>query len=102
MTARFLILVAALVAFTVYSVVVVAGHGYTGFLTLAAREPWAMQMLLDLVIACGVFLFWAYGDARSRGLPYWPFAVVTLFLGSIGVLAYLVMREVKRVRPKAA
>jgi hypothetical protein len=95
MTPRFLILVAALLAFTAYSLVVVAGHGYTGFLTLAAREPWAMQMLIDLVIALGLFLIWAYRDARARGLPYWPFAAITLVLGSIGALAYLVVREVK-------
>jgi hypothetical protein len=95
MTPRFLILVAALIAFTVYSLVVVAGHGYTGFLTLAAREPWALQMLIDLTIALGLFLVWAFRDARSRRLPYWPFAVATLLLGSIGALAYLVMREVK-------
>jgi nitrate reductase NapE component len=97
MTPRFLILLLAFVGFTVYSVAVVAGHGYLGFLQLAGREPWAMQMLIDLVIALGLFLFWAYGDARAHRLPYWPFAIATLFLGSVGALAYLVVRE-RRIR----
>ncbi len=98
MTPRFLILLTAFVAFTVYSLIVTAGHGYTGFLTLALREPWAMQMLIDLVIALFLFLVWAYRDARARGLTYWPFAIATLLLGSVGALAYLVVREVKSPR----
>jgi hypothetical protein len=95
MTPRLLLLLAALAAFTVYSLAVVAGHGYVGFLTLAAREPWAMQMLIDLTIALVLFLVWAVRDARSVGLPVLPFAVATLFLGSVGALAYLVAREIK-------
>jgi hypothetical protein len=101
MTPRFFILLAALVAFTVYSVVVVAAHGYVGFLTLAAREPWAMQMLIDLVISLVLFLAWASRDARARGLPLAPFAVATLLLGSVGALSYLVARELKGPSPAA-
>ncbi|HWM87201.1 MAG TPA: hypothetical protein VNO33_15225 [Kofleriaceae bacterium] len=96
MTPRFLLLLAALVAFTVYTLAVGAGHGYLGFLTLAWREPWAMQMLLDLLIALVLFLTWVVRDARSRGLPFWPFAAATLLLGSVGALSYMVARELKR------
>jgi hypothetical protein len=98
MTSRFPILLVAFLAFTVYSLIVTASHGYTGFLTLALREPWAMQMLIDLVIALLLFLIWARRDAQARGLTYWPFAIATLFLGSVGALAYLVVREVKAPR----
>jgi hypothetical protein len=98
MTARAALLLLVFAAFTIYSFIVVAGHGYTGFLVLAAREPWAAQMLVDLTIALGLFLLWAFRDARTRGLPFWPFAIATIFLGSIGALAYLVARELKPAR----
>jgi hypothetical protein len=89
-------LVAGLVlaAFGAYSLWVVAGYGYTGFLSLAAREPWAMQMLLDLVIACSFGIGWMVHDARKRSISPWPFIVTTLALGSIGLLAYVVRRGV--------
>jgi hypothetical protein len=100
MTSRFFFLVAVFAAFTVYSATVVASHGYTGFLVLAWREPWAGQMLIDLTIALGLFLGWAIRDGRARGIPTWPFVIATVLLGSIGALAYLVARELKR--PSAA
>jgi len=81
-----------LAAFGAFSLWVVYGHGYTGFLALAGREPWALQMLLDLVIACSFALGWMWTDARRRGIAAWPYLVVTLFLGSIGLLAYTVRR----------
>src|SRR5690349_14973424 len=56
--------VAALVlaGFGAFSVWVVASHGYFGFLTLAAHDRWALQMLLDLVIACSFAIGWMRGD----------------------------------------
>ncbi len=83
---------AILAAFTVYSLWVVAGHGYTGFLTLAMREDWAMQLLLDLVLACSFGVGWMVHDARKHSITTWPFVVTTLFLGSIGLLGYVVWR----------
>jgi len=85
---------AILLAFTAYSLWVVAGAGYLGFLSLAGREPWALQMLLDLVIACAFGIGWMHADARRRGLASWPFVPVVVVLGSIGLLAYVVWRHV--------
>jgi hypothetical protein len=87
-----LLAVLVLAGFGTYSLWVVAGHGYTGFLALAAREPWAMQMLLDLVIACSFAVSWMTRDARKHGIAAWPYLVATLLLGSIGLLAYVVRR----------
>ena len=87
--------VAALVvlaAFTVFSLWVVAGHGDFGFLTVARDEPWGLQMLLDLVIACSFGIGWMRADARRRGIVTWPYVVATIALGSIGLLAYVVRR----------
>lgn len=81
-----------LVVFTAFSLWVTATEGYTGFLTVAAREPWALQMLVDLVLACLIYSVWLVPDARRHGITAWPYLVVTLFAGSIGGLAYLVRR----------
>ena len=84
-----------LAAFTAYSLWVVAGYGYTGFLSLAAREPWGMQLLLDLVIACSFGVGWMHADARRRGMKSWPFVPVVLVFGSIGLLSYVVVRGLR-------
>lgn len=81
-----------LATFGAFSLWVVYRHGYTGFLTLSAREPWALQMLLDLVIACGFVIAWMVRDARKHGITVWPYVALTFPLGSIGVLVYLVRR----------
>lgn len=91
-----LLAVAVLVPFTVYSLWVVAGHGYTGFLTLAMREPWGLQLLLDLTIACTFGIVWMRADARRRGLTSWPFIPAVVTLGSVGLLGYLVWRGLRR------
>ena len=81
-----------LAAFTAFSLWVIYGHGYTGFLSLAGREPWALQLLIDLAISLTFAVGWVRADARRRGISAWPFVVATPFVGSIAVLAYLVRR----------
>ncbi|HEY5926487.1 MAG TPA: DUF2834 domain-containing protein [Kofleriaceae bacterium] len=89
--------VAALVlaAFGAFSIWVAAGYGFTGFLSLAAREPWALQMLLDLAIACSFAIGWMLHDAKKRGIKPWPYVVLTIFTGSVGVLVYVVRRGLR-------
>lgn len=81
-----------------YSSWVVVRYGYFGFLTLAFHEPWAMQMLLDLVIALFLVSTWMRRDARERGIPVTPYLVLVAVLGSIGALAYLVHRSMVDAR----
>jgi hypothetical protein len=89
-----LVAAAILAAFTAYSLWVIAGHGYTGFLSLASREPWAMQLLLDLVIACSFGVGWMRADARKYSIATWPFIVAIVFLGSVGLLGYVIWRGI--------
>ena len=98
---RLVALVVAFVAFTAYTVTVMVDDGVLGFLTLAARRPWAMQMLLDLGIMLTLFSIWLRHDSRSLGLPTWPYIVLALTMGSMGVLTYLIHREV-RIRRRTA
>lgn len=99
MTLRLALLVATLVVFVIYSFAVALNAGFTGFLTVAANEPWGGQMLIDLVIALGLFLIWMHGDSREQGIPELPYLILTLTTGSIGALAYLVHRTAKQAGP---
>mgnify|MGYP001059174167 FL=1 len=83
-----------LVGFLAYSSWVVVRYGYLGFLSLAFREPWAMQMLLDLSIALFLVGAWMRRDARERSLPVVPYLALLPLVGAIGALAYLVHRTV--------
>ena len=89
-----------LAAFSAFSLWVVLDQGLLGFLTLAGREPWALQLLLDLVIGLSFAIGWMRADARRRGLTTWPYYVAILALGSIGVLAYVVRRGLAPVTPR--
>ncbi len=83
----------ALAVFGAFSMWVVVTHGYFGFIELAGRAPWALQMLIDLVIALSFAIGWMIGDARKRRIATWPYVVATVVLGSIGILAYCVRRS---------
>lgn len=80
-----------LIAFTGYSIWVVATRGLLGVID-AHRSRWGVQVFVDLVLACGVALGFVITDARRRGQRAWPFVVLTALAGSIGLLAYVVWR----------
>jgi hypothetical protein len=101
MNARFALLVASLVVFGAYTAVVIAQHGYTGFLPLAWSEAWAGQMLVDLAIALVLFASWLVDDARQRGIAAWPYLLLIATTGSVGALAYLAHRTLREVRRPA-
>ena len=82
-----------LAAFGSFSLWVVWTEGYFGFLRSAGRDVWSLQMLLDLVITSSFAIGWMVRDAKSRKIASWPYVVATVFLGSIGPLAYLVTRR---------
>jgi hypothetical protein len=85
--------ITALVLFTTYTLTVMLTDGFLGFITLAGREPWGMQLFLDLLLMLALFAIWAQHDAKARGLPRWPYVVLIMTGGSMGALAYLVHRE---------
>lgn len=89
MRAFLIVLTAAFTAFTGW---VVLQTGYLGFFgqLLSTKAGW--QVLADITIALVLVLSWIWRDARARGRRFWPYAVLTLLLGSIGPLLYLVLR----------
>jgi hypothetical protein len=102
MNKRVLLPLLALLAFVGWSIWLVGGDSYFGFLYLARDEPWAAQMLTDLAVACFLVSSWMIRDARIHRLPVAPYLIATLFLGSIGPLAYLVHRGVRGPTPAPA
>jgi hypothetical protein len=93
-TPRPLSLIAAVVlaTFGTFSTWVVVTHGPLGFLASAARDPWTLQLLIDLVISLSFAIGWMNADARRRGIRSWPYAVAAVFTGSLAVLAYCALR----------
>ena len=81
-----------LVAFVSYSLWVAWVDGPVGFLPLAWREPWGMQLLLDLGISLFFALTWLTKDARKRGFTPLPWILGTAIFGSPGLLLYAVRR----------
>jgi len=71
--------------------------GYFAFIDVsiefATSSIWGAQILVDFLVAISIALGWVIADARKRELAYWPFVLLTLTLGSIGLLAYLIHRE---------
>ena len=67
--------------------------GFSIALDFAAGSAWGLQVLTDFALALGIGLLFVVPDAQSRGLRAWPFVALTLTLGSIGLLSYLIYRE---------
>lgn len=77
----------ALAAYAVYQ------YGYLGFFELLTANAASLQVLTDLVIALSLIIAWMVRDARARGVSATPYVVLTLALGSVGPLIYLIRRS---------
>lgn len=96
MNRRVALLLVVFVPYCVFSIDVIVTRGFGGLFALVGREPWALQMFLDLLILYVAFSVWLWRDARERKIAAWPFIAMTLTLGSMGALAYLIRREIRR------
>lgn len=87
--------------FLVLNAVVVYVYGYVGFIEAVLSNLASVAMLVDLTIAISLIAVWMWNDAKARGISPIPYLVVSLFLGSVGPLAYLV-RTLGRPEPVAS
>jgi Terpene cyclase DEP1 len=87
------LLLIILVPFSALSLVALWYHGYVGLFTPAFQSFGAAQVLVDLIIALGLFLVWMWRDAAKIGRSPWPWLVLTLAAGSFGPLLYLLTRK---------
>jgi uncharacterized protein DUF2834 len=80
----------ALTAYAIYQ------YGVAGIFTLCLANAATTTAFVDLSIALSLVVAWMWDDARRRGRAWLPYALVTLALGSIGPLLYLVVGGVER------
>lgn len=90
------LVLAVLLPFALYSTYVVYTVGYIPIFTSHFNVV-GMQVLVDLVIACSLAMVWMWRDAAATGRNVWPYLITTLFLGSIGPLAYLLLAPQQQV-----
>jgi hypothetical protein len=79
-------------AFTAITVAIMLRTGLIGFYQQLLASPAAWQTLMDVTVALGLVLAWMWQDARRHGRAFWPWVPVTLLLGSLGPLLYLIRR----------
>ena len=87
-----LLIGAVLFAFVDFTAYALYQHGYLGFWEEAFSSLATTQVTLDLFIALTLVLAWMIKDAKSRSINSLPFVILTLALGSIGPLCYLLRR----------
>jgi hypothetical protein len=81
-----LIVLLAMDAYSVYH------YGYIGFFRMVLANFAGVTALADLAIALVLVLAWIGNDARQRNISAIPYLVLTIALGSIGPLLYLIRR----------
>jgi len=89
------LVLAILLPFGLYSAYAVSQVGYVGIFTSHFHIA-GWQVLADLVIACVLAMVWMWRDAAATGRKVWPYLVLTLTLGSIGPLTYLLLAPERR------
>ncbi len=88
---RRIVLFVTLIAFLVLTTMALLQHGYVGIFTQQFQSFGGAQVLVDLVIALSLFLIWMWNDAKASGRNPLPWVLLTLTLGSIGALIYLLV-----------
>lgn len=95
MSTRLVVLLSVIGVFGVLTALALFEVGYVGLFTLALQSWAGTQVLVDLVIVAALGCLWMLEDGHARGISPWPFVVATVFLGSFGILGYLVVREMR-------
>jgi hypothetical protein len=90
------LLVLILIPFSVLSAAALWQHGYWGLFEPAFGSLAAAQVLVDLIIALGLFLAWMWRDAARSARNPWPWLALTLVAGSFGPLLYLLTSTTTR------
>ena len=78
-----------LLDFVALNAFVVWQYGYVGFVEAALSNLASVAVMVDLAIAISMIGVWMWNDAKRRGISPIPYLITSLFLGSVGPLAYL-------------
>jgi hypothetical protein len=96
--AKTALLALVLAAFSVLTFEAIATYGYVGYFRELFSNLASVHVSADVFIALTLVFVWMSIDAKERGLPFWRYAALGLFLGSAGPLAYLIHRELRGMR----
>jgi len=96
--AKTLLLTIVLAAFSALTFYAIGTYGYVGYFQVLLSNLASVHVSADVLIALTLVFVWMSIDAKERGLPFWRYAVLGLFLGSVGPLAYLIHRELRGLR----
>jgi hypothetical protein len=102
MNLRTTALLGAFLTALVYTLWVVFTVGYVEFFRLTFANPAVIQVHMDLLFALVVALVWMRRDSRANELPFAPYLIAMLLLGTTGLLGYLLHRELVSQRSAAA
>ncbi len=80
-----------LIPFTLLTVYAVMEVGLDGIIAYQLQTSAGIQVLVDLVIACAIFLVWMFKDAKKTGRNPWGYFILTAVAGSFGPLLYLAL-----------
>ncbi len=83
--------IVTLIPFTLLTVYAVMEVGLDGIIAYQIETSAGLQVLVDLVIACAIFLVWMFQDAKKTGRNPWGYLVITAVAGSFGPLLYLAL-----------
>jgi len=83
------LLAIVLANFSILNAYVLYQYGYGGFVDLVMANAATIACLVDLTIALSLIAIWMWNDAKARGISALPYLAITLVLGSIGPLLYL-------------
>ena len=83
--------------FLAWSLAAVISEGPTGFWPEHTRNMWGNQIWFDLLLAAGVAWFFLAPRAKALGMNIYPWLLLIVCTGSIGILAmlsrYLFLKE---------
>lgn len=76
-------------------------YGYVGFFRMVLANFAGVTTFVDLAIALVLIIVWIGDDARERRVSAIPCVILTIALGSVGPLLYLIRRFGDRTEPGA-
>jgi hypothetical protein len=92
MNRKQLALSAVVIAFVAQEAYAIYLYGYLGFFRMMFANFATITAMVDLIIALTLVLVWMGDDAEQRKVSALPYLLITLALGSVGPLLYLVRR----------
>ena len=77
-------------------------YGYIGFFRTILANFGGLTAFVDLAIALILILAWMADDARARNTSAVPYVILTIALGSVGPVLYLIRRFGNRTEHSAS